>query len=190
MKEYLISLYIDNELDLDEKITFVATVHDNRAYTDEALALLRQEKRLRHTVAIPQSDAPPILDIPTRRAGIFSFWLKPLAGFAAAMLLVALYTLLQPQSTVVSAQQHRFVVYLPGTSQANIVGTFTGWSPVPMERIGNSGYWTLTLNVPLGEHRYSYLIGEGRQIADPTVSTREQDDFGGENSIIEVEVTT
>jgi hypothetical protein len=190
MKEYLISLYIDNELDLDEKITFVATVHDNRAYTDEALALLQQEKRLRHSVAVPLPAAPPLLETPASRNNFFSFWLKPMAGFAAAMLLVTLYTLLQPQPTVSTAQQHRFVVYLPETSQANIVGTFTGWSPVPMERVGNSGYWTLTLRVPEGEHRYSYLIGEGRQIADPTVSTREQDDFGGENSIIEVEVTT
>lgn len=190
MKDYLISLYIDNELDLDEKITFVETVHDNRAYTDEALALLQQEKRLRHTVAAPLPAAPPILETPAPRASIFSFWLKPLAGFAAAMLLVTLYSLLQSNPTVAPALQHRFVVYLPETSQAKIVGTFTGWSPIPMKQVGNSGYWTLTLNVPEGEHSYSYLIGDGQQIADPTVSTREQDDFGGENSVIEVEVAT
>jgi 1,4-alpha-glucan branching enzyme len=55
-----------------------------------------------------------------------------------------------------------------------------------MERIGTSGYWSLTLSVPLGEHRYSYLIEENRRIADPTVVTKEQDDFGGENSVIQI----
>jgi hypothetical protein len=188
MKEYLISLYIDNELDLDEKITFVETVHDDRAYTDEALGLLKQEKRLRSNFTVPLPAAFQVPEVPAPRNNFFSFWLKPMAGFVAAMLLVTLYTLLQPTPPVSHAQQHRFVVYLPETSQANIVGTFTGWSPVRMERVGTSGYWTLTLNIPEGEHRYSYLIGEGRQIADPTVGTREQDDFGGENSVIEVQV--
>ena len=55
-----------------------------------------------------------------------------------------------------------------------------------MERVSASGYWTLTLPVPKGEHRYSYLVEDGRQIADPTVVAKEQDDFGGENSVIEV----
>ena len=80
------------------------------------------------------------------------------------------------------------MVYLPESSQARIVGTFTGWKPVPMERVGASGYWTLTLPVATGEQRYSYLIDDGKQIPDPTVAAREQDDFGGENSVIEIQV--
>lgn len=78
------------------------------------------------------------------------------------------------------------MLYLPAIERASLVGTFTDWHPVAMERIGNSGYWSLTLQVPAGEHRYSILVDDGRLIADPTVATREQDDFGGENSVIEV----
>ncbi len=85
-------------------------------------------------------------------------------------------------------KQQRFVVFLPDTEQAQIVGSFTDWLPVPMRRVGQSGYWALTLPVPPGEHRYSYLVDDGRQITDPTVVAKEQDDFGGENSVIEVQV--
>jgi len=191
MKEYLISLYIDNELDLDEKMTFVTTVHGDRSFTEEALTLLRQEKRLRATLTHPMAvpAGPPIPDrnaLP--RPPFFSSWFKPIAGFALAMILGGLFFLLYPKpaSVLGPEEQHRFVIYLPESSQARIAGTFTGWQPVPMERVGTSGYWTLTLPVGRGEHRYSYLIEDGRQIADPTVAAREQDDFGGENSVIEV----
>jgi hypothetical protein len=190
MKEYLISLFIDDELDIDEKITFVETVHGDHPFADETLSLLRQEKRLRSDLVDPMT-IPATLPIPEARASwsdLFSLWFRPLAGFAAAMLLVGLFTLLQSKPTVSpQKEQHRFVVYLPESSRARIVGTFTGWKPVPMERVG-SGYWTLTLPVATGEQRYSYLIDDDKQIPDPTVAAREQDDFGGENSVIEIQV--
>jgi hypothetical protein len=189
MKEYLISLFIDNELDIDEKITFVETVHADHPFTGETLSLLRQEKRLRADLVDPLT-IPAMLPIPETRASwtdLFSFWFRPFAGFAAAMLLVGLFTLLQSRPTVSpQKEQHRFVVYLPESSRARIVGTFTGWKPVPMERVG-SGYWTLTLPVATGEQRYSYLIDDDKQIPDPTVAAKEQDDFGGENSVIEIQ---
>ena len=192
MKDYLISLYIDNELDLDEKITFIETVHDDRLFTKEALALLVQEKRLRAELIVPEflPAMPSIPVIIEPKSNTFSGWFRPFAGFVAAMLLVGLFFLLQPKTTIISQQeeQYRFVVYLPDSNQTRIVGTFTDWKPVPMERAGASGYWTLTLTVPKGEHRYSYLIEDNKQIADPTVAAKEQDDFGGENSVIEVRV--
>ena len=43
MKDFLISSYIDDELDLDEKIEFVETVHAQPAFKDEAVDLLHQE---------------------------------------------------------------------------------------------------------------------------------------------------
>ena len=191
MKEYLISLYIDNELDIDEKITFVESVHADHPFAIETRSMLRQEKRLRADLVEPLT-VPAMLAIPEvrkPRPDLFSFWLRPLAGFAAAMLMVGLFTLLHQKPPIPpQREQHRFVVYLPESSQARIVGTFTGWKPVPMERVGASGYWTLTLPVATGEQRYSYLIDDGKQIPDPTVAAREQDDFGGENSVIEIQV--
>jgi len=46
MKDYLISMFVDNELDLDEKIEFVETVHSNKPFKNEAIELLDQEKLL------------------------------------------------------------------------------------------------------------------------------------------------
>jgi hypothetical protein len=47
MTEHFISMFIDDELDLDEKIEFVETLHSDASYKTEAVTLLRQEKRLR-----------------------------------------------------------------------------------------------------------------------------------------------
>ncbi len=76
MKEYLISLFIDNELDIEEKITFVETVHDDRRFTDEAISLLRQEKRLRAELTVPVMVAamPPVPEIAAPKSNFLSFW--------------------------------------------------------------------------------------------------------------------
>ncbi len=59
-----------------------------------------------------------------------------------------------------------------------------------MNKIGTSGYWEITLNLIEGEHRFTYIL-EGREpFADPTILTRESDDFGGENSIFYMEKIT
>jgi hypothetical protein len=57
-----------------------------------------------------------------------------------------------------------------------------------MKRVGTSGYWEVTLDLPEGEHRFSYILEGNRRLADPTILTREHDDFGGENSILEVKL--
>lgn len=191
MKDELISLYIDDELNLDQKIEFVATVHDDRVFTDETLALLRQEQRVRRELVLPGllPDVPPNPVVKEAHGWFLPPWLRPVAVLATALLIVgAIFTFHPRQPALLPSQNmlYRFVVYLPQSSQAKIVGTFTDWKPVSMEQVGTSGYWTLTMPVSGGEHRYSYLIEDGRQIADPTVLTREQDDFGGENSVIEV----
>ena len=60
MAEELISLYIDDELDLDEKVVFVEKVHGDRRFKDETVALLQQEKQLRAPVSdrVPEAVFP------------------------------------------------------------------------------------------------------------------------------------
>jgi hypothetical protein len=187
MDDYLISLFIDDEMDLDEKIVFVETVHNNRRFSQETVALLEQEKTLR---VLPARMPATVMPQP-RVAPKFSWsslirsWRQPMAGFATALILIGLGFLLMPDRPILTEPaEHRFVLYLPQANQAEIVGTFTDWNPVPMQKIGASGYWSLTLKVPRGEHRYSYLVEDGNRLVDPTVVAREHDDFGGENSVI------
>ena len=47
MTEELISLYIDDALDFDDKIVFVEKIHDSKRYKDDTVELLTQEKALR-----------------------------------------------------------------------------------------------------------------------------------------------
>ena len=187
MDETLISLFIDDELALDEKIVFVEAVHGDDRFAAETLALLRQETLIQ---ALPHTmPAPRLADLARKKRWLplpmWPAWGQALGG-ALAMALVAglalLLTINDPQGP--SLVDHRFVVYLPDVETASVVGTFTSWKAVPMEKIGDSGYWTLTLPLPQGEHRYSYLLGKGQRVVDPTIAAREEDDFGGENSLL------
>ena len=195
MKDYLISLFIDNELNLDEKIDFVETTHGDQAFKDEAMDLLRQEKLLQAEMVhrVPQIQA---VEEQEPWKGFLLSWMRPAGLFAAGLALGAALLLVRPSvdpvpvlSTIANVETpYRFVIYRPDASQAKIIGTFTGWQPVSMQKIGTSGYWSLTLNLGEGEYQYSYLVEGGQQITDPTVPERVQDDFGGENSIITIKV--
>ena len=76
--EYLASLYIDNEMDLGEKRTFVEKVRADNEFATLTLDLLDQEQRLRdlllHTLAVP-APAPWRPSLRTRLAAL----LRPVA---------------------------------------------------------------------------------------------------------------
>jgi 1,4-alpha-glucan branching enzyme len=91
------------------------------------------------------------------------------------------------QETGVESVSKRFVVYMPEAQNVQIAGSFTNWNSVPMKMIGPSGYWEIELNVTTGEHKYVFIVGNDKRIADPTILLRERDDFGSENSILMVE---
>jgi hypothetical protein len=185
MQDYLISMFIDDELDLDHKIEFVETVHENRKFKDETVVFLRQEKVIRSEVV----DEIPSVKIPLKEKTGFSFW-RPMAifvpGLAAA--LIVLFLMQPPKEQLLTA--HRFVIYQPGVERVEITGSFTDWRTLPMNRAGASDYWEITIDVPAGEHRFSYILEGDRRLADPTILMREKDDFGGENSILEVNLQT
>ena len=183
--EYLASLYIDNEMDLGEKRTFVEKVRADNEFATLTLDLLDQERRLRdlplHTLAAPAS-APWRPPLHTRLAALLRPAGLAAAGFAAALLVVALV----PEQPAPVAPVNRFVLFEPDARQVELAGSFTGWQRVPLHRAGDSGYWELTLPVAPGEHRFAYILDGERQMADPTLPALEQDDFGGENSILSV----
>jgi Glycogen recognition site of AMP-activated protein kinase len=183
MRDYLISSFIDDELDLDEKIEFVETVHEQAAFKDEAVDLLYQEKLIRSEV-VDRVPANVVFReknrFPTtlwRSAGLFA------AGLAAALLVMFAVT---PRQELPVPAKYRFVLYQPHVKQVEITASFLGWKAVPMQKTGTSGYWEADLEVPPGEHRLCYIIEGRRRIPDPTIPLREKDDFGGENSILAV----
>lgn len=186
MTGHLISMFIDNELDLDEKITFVESVNSDYDYKKETVDMLQQEKRLRQN---PVDRVPAIL-IPSTRQKVRFQWLRPaLIGISCFAIAIFVWIMHEPNNQVNLQQPtklHRFIIYQPDTSSAQIAGSFTDWLPIPMNRVGGSGYWETELELSSGEHRFVYILDDSRRIVDPTVPIREKDDFGGENSILSV----
>ena len=186
MKDYLISSYIDDELDLDEKIEFVEIVNEKASFKDEAVDLLHQEKLIRGEV----TDRVPFVSLREKRRFAIALW-RPAgifaAGLAAALLIMFIVT---PQQDEMMRTTHRFVLFQPDVNRVEITGSFLGWEAVPMKKSGTSGYWEVVLDVPTGEHRLCYILEGRRRIPDPTIPIREKDDFGGENSILAVNMKT
>ncbi len=183
--DYLGSMYIDNELDLEEKIQFIEKIHSEKEFFEDTVDLLLQEKMLR---TMPEKLLFPaeIRIRPDKKNWLGKFF-RPMAyagtGFALATLFLFLQTTVLTEK---SGTLERFVIFEPAATQVELAGTFTGWQRVAMKKIGTSGYWELDLRLPSGEYRFAYILDGSKQIADPTQPSREKDDFGGENSILKV----
>ena len=183
MKDYLISFFIDDELTLDDKIEFVNEVGGNEAFKEVAIELLNQEK----LIGSPVVDHVPEMELRVRKTRLPRY-LYPVGLLGSAVTAaVAIFLFFVMPSPEVRTFPHRFVIYQPEVEKVVIAGSFTQWQTVPMNRIGSSGYWDLIFDLPRGEHRFTYLLEGNKRIVDPTVPTREKDDFGGENSVLSVE---
>jgi hypothetical protein len=187
MHDYLISLFIDDEMNLDEKITFVKTVNNSDRFADETIDFLNQEKLLERDVV---NTVPPIV-LPKRRARV-SIWRHGILNFSTGLVTAFLaFFLIFPgmisdkKEKTLDQIPYRFVIYQPNTEKAEIVGSFTDWKAIPMTAAGD--YWQITLDLSAGEHRFAYILDGRQQVNDPTIPIREKDDFGGENSILEVQ---
>lgn len=183
MRDYLASAYIDDEMDLDDKVAFIRSIRESDQAYREAQELLAQERLLRRalmaskTVPAPRSGWRNTLKL--RWAAHFRPLAAAAAGLAAGLLLSTLYP--TPAS---APQTARFVVFLPQARQVDLAGTFTEWQRLPMQPVGHSGYWELNIPLSSGEHRYVFILDNDRRMPDPTQPHREWDDFGGENSIL------
>jgi hypothetical protein len=184
MSDHLISMYIDDELDLDDKIVFVETVHDDKTFKEDTVDLLRQEKLIRADVV----DHLPCLRIEERPSPWQAKLLRPFAAAAAGLAAAAVLWLAFWPAKEPALRPWRFVIYQPDAQGVELVGSFSGWKRIPLKHAAGSGYWEITLELPAGDHRFSYIIEGSRRLADPTIGVRETDDFGGENSILSVKL--
>jgi len=184
MNDHLISLYIDDELDLDDKIVFVETVHGDETFKEDAVNLLQQEKLIRAEVV----DRMPVIQIREEPRSWHLKLFRPLAALSAGLAAAAILWLTLWPSPEPSLRTWRFVIYQPDAQGVELAGSFSSWKRIPLKHAGNSGYWEVTLELPEGDHRFSYIIEGSRRMADPTITVRETDDFGGENSILTVKM--
>ena len=181
MSSQMISMFIDDELTLDDKIDFVETIHGSRPFKEETVELLQQERLLRSDPV----DRYPATEIRSKRLSPLRF-LRPFGLVTAGAALSLLVLFLPFTPTQAPDIPYRFILYRPDVSRVDITGSFTGWKAVPMKQAGSSGYWEYTSNLPRGEHRFAYLLNGAVRMPDPTIQTREGDDFGSENTILSI----
>lgn len=67
------------------------------------------------------------------------------------------------------------------TGPLHVAGSFSGWQPLPMQRIGDE--WVLELDLETGSYRYAVRDGNGRWFV-PDNAYRRQDGMGGEVAVI------
>lgn len=178
---HLISMFIDDELTINDKVAFVEAVHAETVFKDEAVELLNQEEWLRSEVV----DHVPDIRLKTNRRG-GGWHLRRIYALGAALVAAVIFMVISVPRQEPSMVAYRFVIFQPEVTSVDIAGTFTGWSSIPLKKTGKTGYWEATLEMPAGEHRLCYIIEGEKRIPDPTILAREADDFGGENSILQV----
>jgi hypothetical protein len=180
--DHLNSLFIDDEMTIDDKISFVHHIKNDPSTADEALHLLKQELLLRGDV-VTHMPKNTFATIPVWEK-IRAFMVQPQSLITASLAAAVAVLILVLSSPQVTLQPNRFVIYRPDVTRAEITGSFTDWQRVPMQAVGSSGYWEIILALPEGEHRFSYILNGQDSFPDPTILTREQDDFGGQNSVL------
>ena len=122
----------------------------------------------------------PVWALPVLAAAALVVWLAPRAGAPvespAALVRVATDTVFV-----------HFELAAPQARTVSVAGSFNGWQvgALTMTRDAN-GVWSATVPLPVGEHRYQFVINGSRWVPDPTAHAEVDDGFGGVNSVIVV----
>ena len=180
----MISMFIDDELGIEDKLNLISRIRQDKSFATETTALLQQEKQIRAKVVdhLPSFELKPTFSWKRFIAPVCRPMPLTIATMAVAIITLFSFSL----SPELLPHHNRFIIYRPDVSQVEITGSFTEWQRLPMKKLGDSGYWEIQLELPEGEHRYTYIL-EGREtFADPTVLPQERDDFGGQNSILHI----
>ena len=151
--EYLISMFIDNELNLDDKTEFVEKVYRNASFREQTIDLLNQEKLIRSDI-VPR--------VPSVKLGMKSHFVRllgwrPVVSFSSALAVVLAFWLFFPSSDVSRQTPFRFIIFQPEADQVEIAGSFTKWQKTSMLRKGDTGYWEITLDLRK-ENTDSYIF--------------------------------
>ena len=86
-------------------------------------------------------------------------------------------------------QRVQFVLVAPDAKKVAVVGDFNGWDA---DHAGyqaqhrGGGVWSVTAPVPIGHHRYSFVVDDSVWVADPTAPRVVDNDYGVTNSAIVV----
>lgn len=129
--------------------------------------------------------------LPAHRRARWS--VSPLAwGLAAAgiALMAVLGATLWPLKEAAPPQRVQFVLVAPDAKKVAVVGDFNGWDAAHTQyqaQHRGGGVWAVTAPVPVGHHRYSFIVDDSLWVADPYAPRVVDKDFGVANSALVVE---
>jgi hypothetical protein len=151
----------------------------------------------------PQPSSVPAR-APARRRPSFVRWLlepqqvRPawgvaLAAAAALVVWVARRPAVAPPAPAVAVAAApdtiyvRFELAAPAAADVALAGSFNAWGneAITLTR-GSAGTWSVTVPLPVGEHRYSFVVDGETWVPDPRAHAQIDDGFGGTNSVIVV----
>jgi len=101
---------------------------------------------------------------------------------AAAMLLAAGVGIIQVRR---DTRLVRFAIRAPDSQRVALVGDFNDWNREAVQLQRGEGEWSVTLRLPPGRYRYSFLADGARWITD-AASLRADDDFDTPTSVVTV----
>ena len=80
-----------------------------------------------------------------------------------------------------NARHVQFTIVQKAASKVAIAGDFNSWDPehsrFQAHHIGG-GVWTVTAPIPVGHHRYSFVVDDTLWVADPNAPRANDNDFG------------
>lgn len=83
----------------------------------------------------------------------------------------------------------QFVLVAPTARKVQVVGDFNDWDgshPEYHAQHRGGGVWSVTAAIPVGHHRYSFVVDDSLWVADPTAPKVIDDDYGMPNSALVV----
>lgn len=96
---------------------------------------------------------------------------------------------LLPTKKAAPAQRVQFVLVAPDAKKVAVVGDFNGWDATHaayQAQHRGGGVWSVTAPVPVGHHRYSFIVDDSLWVADPTAPRVIDNDYGVANSALVV----
>ena len=87
-------------------------------------------------------------------------------------------------------QRVQFVLVAPDAKKVAVVGDFNGWDSHHAQyqaQHRGGGMWSVTAPVPVGHHRYSFVVDDSVWVADPYAPRVVDSDYGVANSALLVE---
>jgi Glycogen recognition site of AMP-activated protein kinase len=109
-------------------------------------------------------------------------------GLAIGLTLAAGLVALRLGSQIQTARPVRFELHASRAVSVAVVGDFNQWDPAATPLIrSETGEWSVTISLPPGRYRFSFLVDGRTWVADPTRQRIPDPDFDVPTSLLAVE---